>query len=156
MHWNTKRLPFDVVQCDVDCADCSAKNTASFEVLTAVKLLPNRSGQHGIVPNQELTVMIDRAHDCALPTGETRLAPPMQALIRFHLDQQLVPDANPDGKAVNGSDPHCLTLNLEFVGPKGGGIQQPPASKSDCRDRAISPFHDSAIRREDGVHPGFL
>ncbi len=94
---NAQLLSGNVMQSDIDGRDRSCKRAAALEVLTAVHLLPQRRAVHGILADQELTIVLNNALYAQLAPGESSLTPPVNALVRLYLDEHLVACPNPYG-----------------------------------------------------------
>ena len=101
---HAERLALDVVKGDVDGRDGCLQHAAAFEVLAAVHLLPDATDLHGILPQQELAIVLDGTGDRAFPAGQPALAPAEDTLVGLHLDEQLVTYAYPRRIGLDGSD----------------------------------------------------
>ena len=93
---NAERLALDVVARNVDGRDGGCEDAPAFEILAAIELLPDPCGLHGIAADQELGEMLDGTDDGLFTEGKAGFAPPMDALVGFDLDEQLVANAYPD------------------------------------------------------------
>ena len=60
--------------------------------------------------------MVDRPYDSALATRETRFSPPVDSLVSFYLDEQLIAPPNQNRKAVNSRDLHWFDPTIRAAG----------------------------------------
>src|SRR5690606_35981746 len=98
------RLPLDVMQANVDGGNRRLQHAPAFEILAAIHLLPDAPDLHCVLPDQEFTIVIECARDGEFTPRKPALTPAEKALVGLDLDQQLVPDAHPDGVGLDGGD----------------------------------------------------
>ena len=112
MHGYAEGFAVHIVESDVDGGNRSRQDTAALEILAAVHLLPERAGPPRVSTEKELTVVLHGSLYGQLATGHARFAPAMDALIRLHLDDELVSTPHPGGIDLDFGDLHELDTLL--------------------------------------------
>ena len=71
---HAQRFADDIVQGDVDGALRGQQHPAALKVLAAIQLLPDAPALHGVLADEELAVVVERAHHRQLAAAQARLA----------------------------------------------------------------------------------